>query len=375
MKKMWKQIVALTLCLVLVLLVGCGSTKSSSTDTADKSSAAAAEKADDTVYVVKFNSSDPESNGLSIGLKAWAAEVEEASNGRIKFEFYWSNTLAPAADNYTSLLSGAVGGCNPAAGSLSGTWPIIECGYVPNPSANNCVVYSQALTKAYLESEALQKEFEDIKLLCLTGNECYIAISNGKDPSELSAWKGANVRVSGSVLSSWTEQLGSSPVNVAVTETYEAYNKHIVDYVLWNWSGTPSFGLMDDTKYALKDNIGYAVLVFAMNKELYESMPADLQAIIDEKSGNYMAEILSKAWFDAGVESMNTMAEAGIEFVDASDELLDAWHAAATQCREDCIANQEGAGEFFDLLQAGIDEYNKVYDYTTFTQYQEIYGK
>jgi TRAP-type C4-dicarboxylate transport system substrate-binding protein len=60
--------------------------------------------------------------------------------------------------------------------------------------------------------------------------------------------------------------------------------------------------------------------MFGMNKERYESLPADLKAILDANSGAKVAQEFGSAWegFEAG--GIAALDKAGVETIVLSDE-------------------------------------------------------
>ena len=56
--------------------------------------------------------------------------------------------------------------------------------------------------------------------------------------------------------------------------------------------------------------IGATVLVLLMNKQKYESLPADLKAIVDKTSGLPLVERYGKAWDEASIAARNKVKSA-----------------------------------------------------------------
>ena len=115
---------ALAIIVALVLLVGvfaaCGNQPAAPSTPSTPDSGASTPStpdagttpppADDKVYTLTVHSHDPEVGVTGDFLKAWAASVEEASGGRLKFNIYHGGSLGGPLDTIDMTTNGTVNG-------------------------------------------------------------------------------------------------------------------------------------------------------------------------------------------------------------------------------------------------------------------------
>ena len=329
--------------------------------------------ASDEVFVLKLDHSDSVASTSTAGLRIWADEIEKASNGRLQIEFYYSSTLGSPLDAYTNLLTGVSDIAWVATLIFSGTWPLYEGGVIPMLGAANNISAGIANWRMFEENEQLQAGFSNAKVLTLFTNECFIIISNGLDPSKLENYNGIRGRTSGSVQSDFVHKLGGSPMSIPVGEVYEAYNKRIVDFVFWNYSGTVAFGLLPDTNYLMTDVVGYAPMAILMNKQKYESLPDDLKKIIDDHSGEHLSKLIASAWFDGGVNAVGRIVEQGVSIVNAEPALVELFNNASEELKVEFIENMRARGldgeGYLNRLQEIIQITNELYPNNFYEEY------
>jgi len=318
--------------------------------------------AEDAVFVLRLDNTDPEGAFTSQGMRKWAEEIREASNGRLQIEIYYSSALGAPRDIYTNLLSGVSDIAFIATPLLPGTFPLTEGAILPRLGAANNISAGLALQMLFEENAEMQEEMKNVRVLGMFTNECYIPISNGPNISELSAWNGVRARAAGTIQSNFVNKLGGVATSIPTGETYEAYNKRIVDVVLWNWSSTISFGLVEDTVYVVPDILGYAPIFMPMNLNAYQRLPDDLKAILDAHSGQHLSEIIGTTWYGGAVEAAGRVEEAGIQIVNATPELLAAFQRANDELEADYIADMASRGldgaAFLSRLKELIQETN-----------------
>jgi TRAP-type transport system periplasmic protein len=101
--------------------------------------------------------------------------------------------------------------------------------------------------------------------------------------------------------------LGASVVVLPSAAQYENLQKGVVDASASTMTSVAAFKLAEVTKYHMTWNVGLASGYTIMNKEKYDSLPADIKSIIDKYSTDDAAEAVSKAWSisdDAGIKQI-----------------------------------------------------------------------
>ena len=298
-----KKALALILVLVMALslFAGCGDKAPASTPAdkpADSGNAPADKPADKPaddgkVYELVVSMHDAEVAYSSQALKAWGDEIEAASNGRIKFVYFFGGSIANMLEGMDAVANGS---CDivwsaPAlfpgrfASTLVASLPMIG---LPNNADGGEIVWNM-----YAKSEAVQAEWQGVKVLALHANGAATILTTEKKIESPDDFKDLRIRTTTNSVNAFLTTLGCAPTSFSVGETFENLEKGIADGTIADWNITDAFRLYDVAKYQSDDDINVALGCILMNPAAYDKLPADLQAIIDEHSGAYASRFMS----------------------------------------------------------------------------------
>ena len=100
----------------------------------------------------------------------------------------------------------------------------------------------------------------------------------------------------------------------------------------------------------------------AMNKNKYNSLPKDIQKIIDECSGSVGADLLGKAWNAADKDGFEIGKKNGMEIITLSDEEMDRRKEQCAPISEEWVNKMEKKGypgrKFVETGKELIRHYN-----------------
>ncbi|MFS0823139.1 C4-dicarboxylate TRAP transporter substrate-binding protein [Bacillus sp. 1P02SD] len=260
------------------MLVAC-SDKESSTSNGDENES----------IVLKTTIQTPQVALLSKGFDAYLDAIEEESDGRIKFERYYSESLAKTADVLDALSAGIadVGVIVP---------PLVESKIPLNNVGHSPAVYenvwagSKAHYELYENNPELNEELE--KNGVTFGGQLAVASSYvfTKEPIKSSAdLKGLRMVALGDhgILA---QELGAVPVSIPSTETFEALQRGTVDGVFFNLTTATTYNYEEVAGHVYKLPIGGVALLIGIGKDKFDSLPKDLQEIIKEVGKNQADE-------------------------------------------------------------------------------------
>lgn len=219
----------------------------------------------------------------------WADELQKRSDGRVEVEIFWAQSLAKGPDTVAAIGSGladvgsAVGVYTPA------DMPIWNLSNTPF-SIDDMWVGMRVWDEMQKTSPELQEEMtrKNIKVLAnySSGNVHLLSI---KAPIlTVEDLKGKKVR-STSGISPVLEALGAAPVSLNIPETYQAMERGTVDASINYIPYIKAYKHHEVGSYltevAFGQTMGYGL---AINLDLYNEMPADLQQIIVELSDEFI---------------------------------------------------------------------------------------
>jgi TRAP-type transport system periplasmic protein len=136
--------------------------------------------------------------------------------------------------------------------------------------------------------KALEKEFEDVKVLELNG--CIQAfVWTTKPVKSLADLKGKKLRSPGGMQTAYIKALGAEPVFMPLGDVYMAMDTGTIDGLVTCPPLVLAFKLNEVAKHGVKATFGCVSEGVIMNKATWEKTPPDLQKIIMEVVGNPFA--------------------------------------------------------------------------------------
>ena len=157
----------------------------------------------------------------------------------------------------------------------------------------------------------LQEEYRNYKVLglCCHGPGQLHTIT--KEVQTLEDLKGLRIRVADKVLAQAVSELGGIPVICTVSGIEKLARQNKIDGFLLPWEGLTSFQLTGIAKHHTEINMYTLPIYFLMNKKSYEELPAHLQKIIDETTGEPLSIAAGKAFDIKDKEVRSLMIQQG----------------------------------------------------------------
>ena len=224
--------------------------------------------------ILKFAGWTPPQHPFS-RMGAWIVqEMEKRSQGRIKVEYYWSNSLVPAQQLIDALQKGVadIAFINPAY--QPGKMPLLS---VISIDVGDVCPSAKALQEL-MQMPEVKAELDGLNMRYLgpLTNNSYGVWTKSKQVRTLADLKGLKLRAVGNH-ANLLHALGGVPVSMAPTDIYQAIEKGTLDGAL----GNPSFALgykwEEVTKYYNPISFGGLGQFVAINKSSWEKIPPDLQ--------------------------------------------------------------------------------------------------
>jgi TRAP-type C4-dicarboxylate transport system substrate-binding protein len=170
------------------------------------------------------------------------------------------------------------------------------------------------------------KEFDDVKILWFHGQPGGYLHTKSRPVAKLEDAKGLKLRCFGSN-AKFVGLIGAAPVAMPMPEVYYALSKGVVDGLLSSYEALEGFRTGEHIKYSTENvTTAYsATFVVAMNKKKFESLPPDIQTIIDKMNPEYI-ERMGKLWTDIDVSGKNWLIKRGDKIITLSKEEESRWY-------------------------------------------------
>ncbi|WP_027854150.1 TRAP transporter substrate-binding protein [Marinobacterium litorale] len=274
---------------------------------------------------------------------AWAEKVKADSNGRIEVEMYPSSTLAKPPALYDAAANGIADVVATVQGYTANRFPLTQIvelpGIVTDAQQGSCVIqkmYDEGLTSGEYE--------ETHPLFMFTHGQGHIHTKETlvKEPSDLA---GLRIRRPTSVVAKILEEVEAQPVGMPAPESYQSMQRGVIDGVSLPWEGQKSFRLNELATKHTEIGLYSLSFVVTMNKRTYDSMPADLQKVIDDNSGMLWANKAGMVFDAQDGEGRKDAVAAGHEILTIEGGVEnEAWKPVVAAATENYLQELEDKG-------------------------------
>ncbi len=276
----------------------------------------------------------------------WAKAIEAESKGRIKFELYPSMQLGgtpsqlfdQVKDNVADIVLALPGG-------TPGRFPKSETFELPFIAANG-QQSSQAVWEFY--QKHLQDEFDGVHMLAAFTHSPGVLHVKGNGVHKLEDMKSLKLRGPSRMVNRLLETLGATPVGLPMPTVPDALSKGVIDGTLVPWEVVTPLRVHEivktHTEFSGNRSLYVGVLIFAMNKKKYDSLPPDLKSIIDKHSGMELSQRAGKVVDEADKPAIEAAKKRGnsIVVLDAAETIR--WRELSQKVYDGWIADQKSKG-------------------------------
>ena len=334
MKKI-KLIAMLTVAvMVLSLLAGCGGGGGSSAGSDEK-------------YTLVVTNHDASTSVGQSYVETMLNQIAEESGGRLEFVYYAGGSLYSGPEAVDAVRTGAADICWNATSITVGVFPVSEFLNVPLNGITCAQMGSKVLRDMYNEIPECAAEYDDFYVIELQGN-CAAPLSTVdrkiETPNDL---KGLSIRSAGTVQSNYINMIGAAASSMTTGEVYEALEKNVVSGMTNDWHNIDCFNLYEVVNYVMDYTINTTSCFMLMNKDTYNKLPEDLQALFD-KYNAYASDMAGWYWDSCRFSTGEKMEELGVEVYQPSDEVR-----AFLESEEFRLAMEDWYIEY--LNSAGLD--------------------
>jgi len=313
----------------------------------------------DSVHMLTIHNPDAETSPTGRFISAWAERVTKASDGRLQFEILNGGLFGSPRDMYDFIVNGT---CDIGWGLISyfpGVFEASEAISLPMLPLPDADIASYVFWNLYDEYDFLKPEFEGIHTLLLHAGAQAPISTKTTQFTAVDQFIGWTIQTNSMPQALFIQNLGAAPVSVINEQLYRAIENNIVNAAVVNWETIKAYQLYEPLGYYLDANIGVSGYFFAMNEKIYNELPTDLQAIIDECSGAAALEYVGSFWNDATssvLERIKTDGDVIYTLPDAEQAKL---QAVADKTIADWIARVQDGDKIYQAILDLIDRYKE----------------
>ncbi len=241
--------------------------------------------------------------------EAWAASIEEESDGELRVEMFPSGTLAKPDSIYEAVANGIADIGATAQGYTAGRFPLSQV--VELPGVATTATQGACVLQTLYDEGHLDEEYADTKPLFMftTGpGGIHTIDTDVQVPSDL---EGLRIRRPTAVAGEMLENMGASPVGMPAPDIYTAMQRGVIDGLSFPWEGLKGFRINELVEYHTEVPFYTLIFVATMNQRAYDNLSPEQQAVIDANSGMRWAENAGVVFDRLDVEGKQEAKEAG----------------------------------------------------------------
>ena len=279
-------------------------------------------------------------------LAPWAEQVQAQSGGRIKVEIYPRMGLGgKPPELYRQARDGLVDVVWTLAGYTPGQFPRVEVFELPSVHRGSARATNLAILETF---DFLADDFADVHPLLVhvhAGNAIHLRDRRVDRPEDI---VGLRVRTPSRTGAWLLKDVGAAALGMPVPALPKALDEGSIDGALVPFEIVPPLKLQERTQYSVEgangERFGTSVFLLLMNKQRYQSLPGDLQRVIDANSGAALAGPMGEVW--DGVESVGKrlQLESGGEILQLTPDQLQPFNATAEKITRRWVLETEGLG-------------------------------
>lgn len=309
-------------------------------------------------FALRFQSSDPAGNPNFVLKQEWAERVAEMSGGRVTIEMLPVGSIVEHTETQDAVAAGIIDGHVTDTSYFTGKDPAF--GLIANPvgawsSPDQMLQFVEYGGGKELMNELLNPYGLQFIGATTPGLESFVS----KVPLDgVEDLQGLKLRAPEGLVQNVFAAAGAAPVNLPGSEVFTSLDKGVIDAADYTvFSTNQAQGLHDVAKHPVYPGFHSLPLIeVSMNKETWDSMPADLQAILEVSVRDFARDMTSQLALRDQKAVAEARANPEITIHDWSDEERAKFRAIAVREWSNVAEQSENAQRVFDALTTHLTD-------------------
>lgn len=303
----------------------------------------------------------PPTGGMTLMISEQMKLLEKRTDGRIKVDIYWGQSLAKQNDLVKAIETGIcdIAKLNPQ--NEPGKIPLSSIGQLPGTGTHMwpiAMAYRDAMKEGPLRDELNKHSMRPLTLTILPST-VLVSKMPIRTVAEMKGKKLSAFGIYGQIISS----LGAVPIAMAPGEQYDGLKKGTIDGNTCPKMAVVDFKFYESCKYYTDFQFGFAITPMVIREETFTKLPADIQKIMTDSE----LDLLNKAYEVTVEEDSKTtkvLKENNVEFFEPSDADKAAVLEAQTKICDKWAEDMENKGlpgkKFLSDFRAIVAKYEKI---------------
>ncbi|AFM27740.1 TRAP transporter substrate-binding protein DctP [Desulfomonile tiedjei] len=253
-------------------------------------------------------------------------EVERRTNGKVKFTWFFGDSLVKMPQSYESVQSGVVDLVVVAAFLYPHIFKITEGLSLPF-TVQGAAHSADIAWKMYQTMPEMQQEMKDIKFLGVFTTDVINLSTKDKLVKTLDDMKNLRVAVGSGLVAQMAQLLGMAPQPVGYSDVYMAIHRGMAEATLFPNAPLRSYKITEITNAHTIANFKVEPMVIAMRKETWDKLPPDVQKVFDELMPSF-ARLCGHTLTNEGAWVLEALSKRGDKFYAPPGDEFKKWKDA-----------------------------------------------
>jgi TRAP-type C4-dicarboxylate transport system substrate-binding protein len=265
--------------------------------------------------VLKISIAETSNDVKADVLDDFIAEVEAATEGRIKFEMYYSNELGSLADVTEQMVMGGniLAGTSGDFYATYGSPDIMATAlFFALPSADSVQKFNDSALFAKMADDI--EKASGLKMLAMNWAAAPRSVISTKPLNSVNDLRNLKIRVPGAAAASFFQALGSATESMPFSDIYTAMSQGVLQAAEAPLSTLYGYSLHEVAKYVYLSEHSLAPSCWAMSAKIFNSLSAGDQKILQDAINKY-GRIFTAKGLETEGEYRQKMEEAGVTFI------------------------------------------------------------
>ncbi|KAA9019558.1 DctP family TRAP transporter solute-binding subunit [Niallia endozanthoxylica] len=303
---------------------------------------------DGDVITIKVGHISPDGQAYAIGFNEYAKAVEEATNGKVKFEIFGNGALGGEREMLEGVQLGTL--------DMSVITTGVVTNFVPEVSVIEFPFLFRDLDHTYktLDGEVGQELLDKMSDVNLKGIAFWENgqrhLANSKKPiKSVEDLKGLKMRtIESELLLDTYSALGTNATPMAFPEVYSGLQQGVIDGSDFSTGVYYTTNVYEQSKHFSEVGLYYASATLVMNQELFASLPEEIQKVIVDLGKEY-AQKERQINQDLMEDYKKNLVEKGVEIIPEEDIDMESFRKAVQPVYE---KHAERYGDYVERIQA-----------------------
>ncbi|MCL1889232.1 MAG: hypothetical protein FWF99_01845, partial [Desulfovibrionaceae bacterium] len=259
----------------------------------------------------------------------WAERVRQRTGGRVQIAYFPPNALGPELEHFEMVRKGRVDighnyfARNPGRFLVSGVADLPEPGVSP-PEA------SVALWRMVKDIPEMRHEFAEVKILSFhVSAPAQFCWGSSEKIARAGQARGKKILVADGDAARVARHLGASPFIIPRSDFGFSLARNMADGCVLPVDGLRALNMSGQIKGLTLSGHSYNGWWMAMSLDAWNSLPKDLQRILEEESGEKLAYLIGQGLAAGERAELDSLAAEGLALYEPEEADRDEWREQA----------------------------------------------